>query len=148
MTEVVRTRIVNAQVGQIWDVLADYGAISGWASNVSHSSLTTDAVDGVGAIRRVQVERNALLEEVVEWQPEVALSYDISGLPKIIRSVNNRWTLIARDMTTVVTLTSTVDAGPRPPQKLVARIVARQLSKAAEQLFAGLAPRAEGTNRE
>jgi hypothetical protein len=148
MTEVVRTRTVHATVGQIWAVLADYGAISVWAPNVSHSSLTTAAADGVGATRRVQVGRNALLEEVVDWQPEVTLSYDISGLPKIIRSANNRWSLLGRGDVTEVTLTSNVEVGNRPPQKLVARIAARQLAKASEQLLDGLATRSEGTNHE
>lgn len=147
MTEVVRNRIVNATAGQIWEVLSDYGAISAWAPNVSHSSLTTEMVDGVGATRRVQVGRNALLEEIVDWQPELTLSYDIKGLPKIVRSVNNRWTLNDRGDVTEVTLTSNVEVGNRPPQKLVARIVARQLAKASEQLLSGLAAHAEGMNR-
>lgn len=148
MTEVVRTRTVNASVGQIWAVLADYGAISVWAPNVSHSSLTTDTLDGLGATRRVQVGRNALLEEVVDWQPEVTLSYDITGLPKVIRSANNRWTLVERGATTEVTLTSHVEVGNRPPQKLIARIAARQLAKASEQLLDGLAARSEGRDHD
>ena len=148
MTEVVRTRTVNATVDQIWAVLAYYGAISVWAPNVSHSSLTTATLDGVGATRRVQVGRNALLEEIVDWQPGETLSYDLSGLPKIIRSANNRWTLVDHGATTEVTLTSNIDAGNRPPQKLVASLAARPLAKASEQLLDGLARHAEGKNRD
>lgn len=146
MTEVVRTRTVEATAGQIWEVLADYGAISAWAPNVSHSSLTTDVAKGVGATRRVQVGCNALLEEVIDWQPEVTLAYKFTGLPKVVRSAENRWRLVDRGDHVEVILTSTVDAGPRPTQKLIARIVGRQLAKGSDQLLDGLTTRAEGAD--
>lgn len=144
MTQVARRRTVHADIDRIWTVLADFGSISTWAPNVEHSSLTTRAGQGVGATRRVQVGRNALLERVTVWEPGRTLAYEITGLPKAVRSVENRWTLARYDDATEVTLTSTVVVGSRPPQRIVERIVARVLAKAADQLVAGLATHVEG----
>ena len=38
---------------------------------------------------------NVLLEEVVEWTPNEVMAYEILGLPKALRSVQNRWVLAA-----------------------------------------------------
>ena len=40
--------------------------------------------------------------------------------------------------TTAVTLTSAIDAGPRPPQQLVARVAGRVLATASRQMLSGL----------
>lgn len=39
MAEVTCTRDIAAEPGAVWAALADFGAISGWASNVDHSCL-------------------------------------------------------------------------------------------------------------
>jgi hypothetical protein len=79
-----------------------------------------------------------VLETITTWEPGHRLSYSISGLPPVIRSVTNTWTLNDLGETVDVTLTSTVDAGPRPPQQAVARVACRALAKASRQLLAGL----------
>jgi len=38
-----------------------------------------------------------------------------------------------------VTLATRIDAGPRPPQKVIAKAVGRKMAKAAEQMLSGLA---------
>lgn len=122
----------------VWAVLADFGTISRWAPNVDHSSLTTQVGTGVGAERRVQVGRNALLERVVEWEPGERISYEISGLPPVVRSVTTTWQLTASDSWTKVTLTNRVNTGPRPPQQVAARVIGRVLAKASRQMLDGL----------
>lgn len=122
----------------VWAKLADFGAISRWAPNVDHSSSATARSDDVGAVRRVQVGRNAFLERVVEWVPEERLAYSIEGLPPVVRSVTNTWQLEGSGPATTVTLTSRIDAGPRPPQQVVARLVGRVLARASRQMLAGL----------
>ncbi len=138
MAEVSATIEIERPVDQVWDVLADFGAIVEWAPNVDHSSLTTAQADGIGAVRRVQVGRNVLLERIVQWEPRVGLSYELTGLPPVVRSANNRWTLSGSGNTTVATLTSSIDAGSRPPQLGVAKVVARTLAKASKQMLSGL----------
>jgi hypothetical protein len=45
-----------------------------------------------------------------------------------------------------VTLATHVDCGPRPPQQLVARLVARRLAKASDAMLDGLAAHLAATN--
>src|SRR4051812_43618241 len=114
----VRQGSVAAPPPQVWDALAAFGEISGWAGNVDHSTLLTDRQEGIGTARRVQVGRMALIETVTTWEPEVSLAYSIEGAPPLARSVVNRRDLEADPgdpSTTYVTLTSEIVplAGPR-----------------------------------
>ncbi len=143
MTVVARSGSIAARPHDVWAVLADFGAISSWAPNVDHSCLLTDQAAGVGTARRIQTGRTTLVETVAVWTaPTVdspgVLSYSLTGLPRVIRSVTNTWHLSLRGDATIVTLTSTVDAGPRPPQKGIARIVSRRLASASDEMIAGL----------
>jgi len=142
MAEVVEVCSVDAPASVVWSVLADFDAISSWAPSVDHSCLTTSAVDGVGATRRIQTGRTTVLQTVITWEPERRLAYVITGLPPVVRSVTNTWQLIefggTTSGTTKVTLTSSIDAGPRPPQHVVARVVGRALAKASRQMLDGL----------
>jgi len=123
---------------EVWAALADFGAISRWAPNVDHSCLTTSQREGVGTQRRVQVGRNALLERVLEWAPEHRLAYELEGLPPALRSVVNSWELAESDSSTTATLTSRIDGGSRPPQKLIAHVLGRVLGKASREMLDGL----------
>lgn len=138
MAEISCTRNIAAEPEAVWAALADFGAISGWASNVDHSCLMSGQAEGIGTVRRVQVGRTSLVERVVDWAPNITLAYSIEGLPPVIRSVVNTWILRETAGGTRVSLTSRVNAGPRPPQQLIAEIVARRLAKASETMLAGL----------
>jgi carbon monoxide dehydrogenase subunit G len=143
MTSVSRTGSILATPEIVWNVLADFAAIVVWAPNVDHSCLSTEQPSGVGTARRIQSGRTTLVETVTEWAPPTGdepgvLSYRLDGLPKVVRSVTNSWRLTPSDGGTAVTLTSTVDAGPRPPQKLIARLVGRKLAAASDEMIAGL----------
>ncbi|MFK8023946.1 MAG: SRPBCC family protein [Ilumatobacter sp.] len=147
MAEITETITVNRPSTQVWSLVADFGAIAEWAPNVAHSSLTTEQSTGIGAVRRVQVGRNALLEEVTEWEPHAQLAYSIRGFPPVVRSAINTWRLSAVDDGTEVSLTSNVDAGGRPPQQLVARIIGRVMAKASREMLGGLKDQLEGSDR-
>jgi uncharacterized protein YndB with AHSA1/START domain len=141
-----RTRTIAAPAGEIWDVLGDFGAIGSWAGNVDHLCILSSGVDGaaVGTTRRVQVKRDTLVERIIEFDPPHVLAYDIEGLPRLLRRVINRWTLAASaGDSSVVTLTSTVEIGPRPPQKLAERVVCRVMARLSDSMLAGLANRLE-----
>ena len=102
----------------------------------------TDTPSGVGAVRRIQTGRTTLIETIEVWEPGIRLSYGITGLPPVVRSVVTTWTLDAPDATcdrTEVTVRTDVDAGPRPPQQLIAKVVARKFGTAADEMLAGLA---------
>jgi len=122
-------------------VLADFGSISSWADNVDHSCILYSGVDGdhVGTARRVQLGRDAFVERIIEFDPPNTLAYDIDGLPGRLRRVTNRWTVRAG----AVTLTSAVEIGSRPWQRLAERVVCRLLARQSDALLAGLANRLE-----
>jgi hypothetical protein len=145
VADITRSRTVAAGLTDVWDVLADFGAISAWADNVDHSCLLTRAAGGepVGTTRRVQVGRNALVERITRFEPPYALEYDIEGLPGRLRRVTNCWTLHpAHQGDIVVTLTSTVEIGTGA-RRLIERVLCRVLARQSDVMLAGLAERME-----
>jgi uncharacterized protein YndB with AHSA1/START domain len=147
VTEVVRTRSVPAPPDRVWTALADFDRISAWAATVDHSSYLDELPadpdrEGalVGVARRVQSGRFVLVERITVWQPGARLAYEITGLPAVLRTVVNEWRLDPRSGGgTDIALVTVVDCGPRPPQRLVARIAARRLAKASDTMLDSLA---------
>ncbi|HEY5336402.1 MAG TPA: SRPBCC family protein [Mycobacteriales bacterium] len=139
MSVISRHRTIHASPEAVWGVLADFASISTWADNVDHSCLLHTGEPGVGMTRRIQAGRTTVVERIVTWEPLATLAYDLEGLPPVVRSARNRWDLTPESGATRVTLTSTVDAGPRPPQQLVARVVGRVLARQSDVMLAGLA---------
>ncbi|OBA59959.1 cyclase [Mycobacterium sp. 1100029.7] len=146
MADIQRTRVIAARAQDVWDVLADFGAISSWADNVDHSCILSAGANGapLGTTRRVQVNRDTLVERIIAFDPPHALAYDIEGLPRLLRRVTNRWTLgAATGDASVVTLTSTVEIGTRPHQRLAERVLCRVVARQSDSMLAGLANRLE-----
>ena len=139
-----RARVVNAPPAALWDVLADFGALSSWASNVDHSCILQRETTLLGTSRRVQVGRNTLVERVTECAAPNVLGYAIDGLPRRLGRVSNRWTLTpAPAGGTTVTLTSSVEIGGGPIARLTESAVCRMMARQSEQMLAGLAARVE-----
>lgn len=149
MADIHRSRTIAAPADEIWSVLADFGSISSWAPNADHSCILFSGADGaaVGTARRIQVKRDTLVERITEFTPPHALGYAIEGLPKRLRRVSNRWTLTpAGAGATDVTLTSTVEIGPRPGEKLAERLLCRVVARQSDSMLAGLAKRMENVH--
>lgn len=148
VADISRSRTMTAPPQAIWDVLADFGALSSWADKVDHSCVLVHGPDGgaFGTTRRVQVGRNVLVERIVEVDPPTVLAYDIAGLPRRLRHVTNRWTLRPTGAATAVTLTSRVEIGTGPVARAAERIVARVMAKQSDSMLAGLARRLENTH--
>jgi len=147
VARISRSRSIAASPEAVWDVLADFGALSSWAANVDHSCLLEHRADGVsvGTSRRVQVGRDTLVERITEMAAPAALAYDIEGLPRRLRRVANRWTLTPAGGSTDVTLTSTVDIGANPVAGIAEHAMCRFMAKQSEAMLAGLAERLEGS---
>jgi uncharacterized protein YndB with AHSA1/START domain len=143
VADIERRRTIAASPEAIWDVLADFGAISAWAANIDHSCILVHGAGPVGTTRRIQVGRDTLVERIVECDPPRALAYEIEGLPRRLRAVTNRWTLRPSGVSSVVTLTSTVEIGSRPSQQLAERALCRVLARQSDAMLAGLAKRME-----
>jgi uncharacterized protein YndB with AHSA1/START domain len=129
---------VDAPVEAVWATLAAFDRLSRWSPDVDHSTYLTEQTEGVGSARRVQVGRTVLVERITEWDPPRALAYALEGLPPVVAGATNRWTLRADGERTSVTLTSTVDPGPKPVGRVAAPLVARRLAKASSGMLAGL----------
>lgn len=138
MATVERTAHIATPLAEVWAVLANYGAISQWAQNVEHSCLLTEDGEGLGAKRRIQVGRATVVETVTKWEPNVSLAYAITGLPAVVRTCSNTWRLVETNSGTDVSIVSEVDAGPRPPQQAIAKVVCRKLATTSDQMLAGL----------
>ena len=144
-----RTRTIAAHLTRVWDVLADFDRLAVWADNADHTCWldepSADDVDGgdmVGRARRVQAGRVVLVERITVWEPPARLAYDLGGLPPVVKTAVNEWRFRvdpANGEHTIVTLATHVDGGPRPPQRLVARLVGTRLAKASDVMLAGLA---------
>jgi hypothetical protein len=144
VADIYRSRTIAAEPKEVWDVLADFGSISSWADNIDHSCILNHGSNPVGTTRRVQIGRNVLVERITEFDPTWTLAYDVEGLPKRVRRFNNRWTLrAAQNGTTVVTLTSTIEIGPRRMQTLAERAACRVQVRQSDVMLAGLAKRWE-----
>jgi carbon monoxide dehydrogenase subunit G len=148
MATVEQTITINAPAAEVWAVLADFAAISAWAPNVDHSCLLSQQTDDVGMVRRIQTGRMTVVETVEHWEPGVSLRYAITGLPPVIRSVTNTWMLTPSPEGTMVSLTTDVDAGSRPPQQGIAKIVGRKLGQASDQMLAGLRDQIMATSQQ
>jgi hypothetical protein len=108
----------------------------------------TEQVHGVGTVRRIQTGRTTLVETVTTWEPAATLAYRIAGLPPVVKAVTNTWRVGASGNSTLVVLSTEIDAGPRPPQQVIAKAVGRRLAAASEQMIAGLTEHVEqGANR-
>lgn len=144
MAESTTSRQIDVGVSVVWDTLADFGALATWAPRIDHVSMTTESISGVGATRRIQSGRIVLLERVAEWEPGVRLAYDIEGLPRVVGHARNDWHLEPAASGTLVSLTSIVDAGSRPPGPLVAKLAVRAMGRVGRGLVEGLARHVEG----
>ena len=148
VADIRRSRTIAAEAQAIWDVLADFGAISSWAANVDHSCLLSPAAEGVGVgtTRRVQIGRDTLVERITDFDPAHSMAYDVEGFPRRLRRLRNRWTLDPTTGGTVVTLTTTIEIGQNPLQRLAESAVARFSAKQLDAMLTGLTRRLEGSH--
>lgn len=148
VANITRSRTVTAPQQAIWDILADFGGLSSWMDSVDHSCVLRPGPDGepVGTTRRVQMGGNVLVETITDFNPPTTLAYDIEGLPTRLGKMANRWTLQTAGAATLVTLTSTLKIGNRPPAHLAERVLLRFMARQSDALLAGLAHRLETTH--
>lgn len=139
MSQIERSSTVAASPQQVWDVLADFGAIAGWVPMIQHSCLLSEQTEHPGTVRRVQIARQTLVERVVAWRPAEELAYDIDGLPPIVGTARTTWRLRpAGDGATDVSITTVIDTGANPLKLVIARKVLERMEIAAEVMLTGL----------
>ena len=141
MIHIERSSEIAATPAEIWEVLADFGALASWVPMIQHTCPLSDQTEGVGTVRRVQVQRQTLVETVTVWSPPDTLTYTIEGLPPIAGVPVTTWRQIANGPSTRVTVSTDLNTGRNPIRRLVGRKVLERLGLAAEFMLAGLAAR-------
>lgn len=139
MSTLERGTVVAAPVEDVWRVLADFGALSAWVPLIQHSCLLSERTEGVGAVRRVQIASQTLVERVTVWDEPTSLQYTIEGLPPIVGAATNRWALRPAGDVTEVTLTTEIETGPNPAKRAIAKKVLERMALASDAMLAGLA---------
>ncbi len=138
MTHVVHTLDLEATPTEIWALLGDFAGLASWVPEVDHSSLASTEDSGVGAVRRVQLGATTVLERVVAWDPPTTLSYDLEGLPPIVRLARTTWHVYPVDNASRVSATTEIEAGALPPQRAIARAVARRVGDTTSAILYSL----------
>ena len=138
-----RRAVIDAPPAAVWAVLADLGALADWAAFVDHVWLPDGGVVGLGARRRVQIGRRALLERVTTWEPDRALAYDVELPAPFVGAARTTWRLSPERGATLVAVRSEVERGAHPLGLVVAHRAAARLAAAAEVVLVGLAGEVE-----
>lgn len=100
--------VISAPLFRVWNTLADIGRIDEWNPGVVASRKTTPGDDGVGATRHCDLGgKHYLDEEVVEWQPQRALTMRITATSLPLKSADIRFTLAGHGHQTTVTVSPT-----------------------------------------
>lgn len=143
MSRLERSATITARPERVWEVLADFGSIADWVPLIQHSCLLSDQAERPGAVRRVQIARQTLVERVVTWNPARELAYDIEGLPPIVGTPRTTWRLTPTKDGTSVVLTTEIDTGPNPAKMLAARKALERMALASELMLTGLTTAAQ-----
>jgi hypothetical protein len=114
MPEITKRIDIDSSVSEVWDVLASFESISDWADNVSHSCLLSDQLKGVGTCRRIQSGNSSVIEHVTKWEELRHLSYEIQGLPPVLKQVLNTWSLEPSEIGVQLSLTIEIIPIRRP----------------------------------
>lgn len=138
VAQVTRSRVIPAPQQAIWDVLADFGALSSWVGSVDHSCVLKACPEVLGTTRRVQVGRMVLVERITEADEPSVLAYAIEGLPRQMGRATNRWTLRPVDGGTEVTITSIVE-GTGPLSTILSPVSVRVVARQSDGMLSGLA---------
>ena len=141
MSSLTRGVVIDAAKDKVWEVLADFGAVSKWAPTITDSAIVGDANEGVGAARTCEHEKMGTLEEtIVSWTEGEALSYDVTaGLPFPMKALNNHWSIRERGASTEVTLHQEFSTKLGPLGSLMeSMMVKRMMRKEMGLALAGL----------
>lgn len=97
--------MIDAPISDVWNALADIGSISTWNPGVVASRKISTGTEDLGACRRCELGgRSYLEEEVVQWDPERALTMRITTTNLPFKAADIRFTLKPKNGGTEVTV--------------------------------------------
>ena len=139
-------RTINAPKAAVWEVLADFGNVANWTSQVQTSYTTSDESTGLGATRHCDLAPLGQLEEsIVDFIPEQRLGISIDSAKRLpIKSAISAFELREIDAeTTEVTMTTDPKLKGGPIAPLLRKLAGGRLNKSQDALLADLAVAAE-----
>jgi len=146
VSDVTAEATIDAAAAAVWTVLAaEFDRLHEWFSGASETEMRTDGPVGVGSVRVVRTGPVRVREEIVDWEPERQLRYEISGMGPGVRDVSSEWLLHARpDGTTVAQVRTSFEMRGGVFGIVIRPIYAQVLAKAGRDLTSGLKRAVEG----
>ncbi len=104
MARITKRIPIDAPPEQVWQVLADFGAVEKWAPTVVRSRASSEIQRGVGAKRVLKTTSGEETEEeVIEWNEGHDFTFEIpNGLASIITILREKWSVEQASTRTVV----------------------------------------------
>lgn len=133
--------VIDADKDKVWEVLADFGAVSNWAPTITESATVGAANQGVGAVRTCKhVKMGKLQETIVSWTESEAYSYDVTfGLPFPMKTLRNHWSVREQGASTEVKLHQEFSTKLGPLGSLMESMMLKRLMRKEMRLaLAGL----------
>ena len=81
--QIRKTRVVDARIEDVWDVVADHQGMTQWMPMISHVDLKTPDAEGgwgEGCERNCKFGPDLLEETVVHWDPPSGYAYSIADM--------------------------------------------------------------------
>ncbi len=104
MTTLHNEITINAPIEKVWGVLANLEALEHYDPVVKKSTLLTTELSGLGASRKCDCadNKNWFEEQVTEWKPNEALTFEITSCTIPMQRLTHRYTLFREGNTTKV----------------------------------------------
>lgn len=94
MTELKNRITIAAPRSAVWQALTDLGALATYDPGVKAASIVGDLTSGLGAQRKCQLRpKGWFIEEVVAWQPESALAFQLQTCSLPVASLRHDYAL-------------------------------------------------------
>jgi uncharacterized membrane protein len=94
---------IGAPADRVWEVLADFGNVAGWAPYMRSSHLIGDRHSGIGMRRGMRHAWGFRFEEVVtQWHEGKGFAFDVLKAPFPMKDVKEVWVLAPEDGHTAV----------------------------------------------
>jgi hypothetical protein len=81
---------IDADAAQVWEVLADYTGMYTWAPSIEETKSVSDAIQGVGAIRRNTATGFGVIDqEVTAWAEGEGFTYIVGAFGPFRRTTTS-----------------------------------------------------------
>ena len=135
-----RSKVLQAPVNSVWEVLADFGAVSTWNPAISNSYSTSELAEGLGASRHCDLAPLGSTEEsITGWEPNRRLVVTVDSATKVpFKGGRMIFDLEPVGNHTEVTMTFEYEPKGGPMSGMVGRRMEKRLSSQMISVLEGL----------